>query len=128
MEINKVLTECVFKNVLAICRNGKMYGRKELSDIQKNTIVRSSKLRNDGFHCKIFDFEHWKFHIDCYSEYTSKEKIAWVQAMKRKEEIGESPSSSKRLRRYVDIKILCFFETNINHIILALHYQAAVSH
>ena len=87
----------MFKDVLTTCHNGKTYGRKELSDIQKNTVIQSSELRKDGF--QVFDFEHWKFHVDCYSAYTSKEKIARVQAKKRKEEIGKSPSCSKRLRR-----------------------------
>ena len=100
METNKVLNECVFKSVLETCNISKLYGRKELSDIQKDTIVRCSKLKNDGFHCKIFDFEHWKYHINCYSAYTSKERVARVQAKKRKEEIAESPSTRKRLRRY----------------------------
>lgn len=91
---------CVFKNVLGTCSSKKKNHAKELSEVQKTKIRSSSKLRKDKFLVIFETLGEFKFHQDCYCEYTSKQKIERFKAKKRKEESENvSSSSTKRLRR-----------------------------
>jgi len=72
--------QCILKNVLSTCKIDKTYGKKELSDTQKRTITSSSQSRGDGFHDTLNkEFEKFVYHTNCYSKYTSKEKISHLK-------------------------------------------------
>ena len=101
--------ECVFRNVLDTCNITKKYGLKELSATQKSTIQQCSHKRNDGFHSTIYtDCDKWIYHTDCYSAYTSKEKIARYLKRRQKSSNPLNSPTGKRLRRY---NILTFYES-----------------
>ena len=111
MEVDIAINnECVFKTILDTCNIHKKYGSKELSATQKSTLQRCSQERNDGFYdTSCTDFDKWIYHTDCYSAYTSKEKIA--RYLKKRKKEGESSNTlcsptGKRLRRY---NILTFY-------------------
>ena len=98
MEVDAELSnQCLFRNVLATCNIDKSYGNKELSDIQKGTVINSSKKRGDQCFDNADNFDSFHYHTDCYSEYTSKQKISRF-LMKRKKD-STSKDSEKRLRR-----------------------------
>ena len=85
--------ECALRNIMDSCRISKRCGSKELSATQKSTIVRCSHQRQDEFHTKNnAEFSTWKYHTDCYSTYTSREKIE-RHLRKRKKEMENSGES-----------------------------------
>ena len=96
---------CVFSEVLDTCDISKKFDTKELSQIQKNTIDRCSKERQDDFNETIVGVNQCFYHKDCYAAYTSSEKIARYLRKKKAEEKchGETDSSPppKKLRSFV---------------------------
>ena len=113
VEDTAISNEYAFRNILDSCSISKRYGSKELSATQKSTIVRCSHQRQDEFHTKNnAEFSTWKYHTDCYSAYTCREKIE-RHLRKRKKEMENSGESctpaKKRLRR----KVLRSYKTSL---------------
>ena len=74
---------CLFKNILSLCDERKCHDSKPLSDVRKNTIVASSKKREDNKYASFRDVTIDIFsHADCYRTYTSKEKILRFLSLK----------------------------------------------
>ena len=92
--------ECIFKEILPSCCDGKKFEHNILSQIRREKIISSSKERDDSFYTKIEENQNdMHFHTDCYREYTSKEKIKrWIKKVKVPDK--ESTPPSKRLRRF----------------------------
>ena len=87
MEEDTVISnECIFRNVLDTCSINKRDRSKELSATQKSKVVRCSDERQDEFHTKNnSELSAWKYHVDCYSTNTSRERIRrYLKKKKRK--------------------------------------------
>ena len=67
---------CVFKDILETCNTSKCYDSKSLSDTQQSTIIRCSVERQDNFIASFEEDDKYEYHKDCYTAYTSKDKIA----------------------------------------------------
>ena len=66
---------CVFKDILGTCNTLKQFDSKTLSTKQHSTIIRCSQERDDHFFSGLTKGVKYSYDKDCYTEYTSKQKI-----------------------------------------------------
>ena len=100
MEAEKIVHECLFKNILSTCNDSKTLAKKDLSGTQIATIVKSSNERKDGFQDKVHQNTVYKYHTDCYATYTSKEKIKrHLKKIEKRKNEDQPEKGGKRLRR-----------------------------
>ena len=98
MEI--ALLECVFRDSLESCSNGKKcFSSKPLSENQIDIVINSNHKRHDGFAKSLKQSKTVpSYHTSCYATYTSKSKIEkYLKAKRKQKEQMEGPKK-KHLR------------------------------
>ena len=86
--------KCIFIDILKTCSEGnKSFANSSLTDQRIDSIIASSKLRNDGFHTDI-DPENKlnRYQPSCYSTYNSKIVIEKYNNAKKKSMEQQSTS------------------------------------
>ena len=102
-----------FKDILETYTSSKRFDSKVLSATQQSTILRCSQEIQDNFNASFTEGVKYNYHKDCYTEYTSKQKIDRYLKKRKLEESGPSDLSSpsqKRLRRYAYFE--CYWKSS----------------
>jgi len=72
MEFSNV---CLFRHHLSNCSYSKELVESELSDKCREKVILASIQRKDTLSAEISSFDSFKYHKQCYLDYTSTDKI-----------------------------------------------------